>query len=259
LDKSVITRVVTVAGGTGADRMAERRASIIGAGLDLLGGSEGDQLTVRRACQQARLTTRYFYESFADRDELVAAVCEHVVQTVAAATLAAVEAAGPRPEAKIDAGLTQLIRGHQRSAARAGAVLRHPGQPPSRPAAAGVLPVLRSAADGPGPPGLRCHGHAGARTRRLVHRRRARADADGLAVRGAADERGGTRGGLRGDLHHHRRSSPALNRPRPGQAVSCLECPRYIARVPLLICHATEISGYRLLTNLNAYLSVDRY
>lgn len=95
---------------TGADRMAERRASLIAAGLDLLGGTESDQLTVRGACQQAGLTTRYFYESFADRDELVAAVYEHVVQSVAASTLAAVEAAGPRPEDKIDAGLTQLIR-----------------------------------------------------------------------------------------------------------------------------------------------------
>ena len=97
-------------GVTGADRMAERRASLIEAGLDLLGGTEGDQLTVRRACQQAGLTTRYFYESFPDRDELVTAVYEHVVQSVAATTLAAVEAAGPRPEDKIDAGLTQLIR-----------------------------------------------------------------------------------------------------------------------------------------------------
>jgi AcrR family transcriptional regulator len=97
-------------GVTGADRMAERRANLIEAGLDLLGGAEGHQLTVRRACQQAGLTTRYFYESFPDRDELVAAVYEHVVQSVAATTLAAVEAAGPRPEDKIDAGLTQLIR-----------------------------------------------------------------------------------------------------------------------------------------------------
>lgn len=97
-------------GVTGADRKAERRASLIEAALDLLGGTEGDRFTVRRVCQQARLTTRYFYESFADRDELVSAVYEHVVQTVAATTLSAVEAAGPEPEAKIDDGLGQLIR-----------------------------------------------------------------------------------------------------------------------------------------------------
>jgi AcrR family transcriptional regulator len=97
-------------GVTGADRRAERRAQLIGTGLDLLGGAEGDQLTVRRLCQRTKLTPRYFYESFADRDELVSAIHEHVVRSVAAATLAAVEAAGPRPAAKIQAGLAGLVR-----------------------------------------------------------------------------------------------------------------------------------------------------
>jgi AcrR family transcriptional regulator len=97
-------------GVTGADRKAARRAELVEAGLDLLGGAEGDQLTVRRACQHAGLATRYFYESFADRDELVSAVYEHVVQSVATATLAAVEAADSQPPAKILAGLAQLVR-----------------------------------------------------------------------------------------------------------------------------------------------------
>ncbi|MEU6040935.1 TetR/AcrR family transcriptional regulator [Actinomadura sp. NPDC047616] len=97
-------------GVTGADRKAERRAQLVEAGLDLLGGTEGDQLTVRRVCGRAGLTPRYFYESFADRDELVAAVHEHVVQTIATRALAAVEAAGPAAEAKIRAGLAELVR-----------------------------------------------------------------------------------------------------------------------------------------------------
>lgn len=97
-------------GMTGADRRAERRAQLIEAGLDLLGAAEEDRLTVRQVCRRAGLTPRYFYESFADRDELVAAVHEHVVQTIAAATLAAVETAGERPAARIRAGLGQLVR-----------------------------------------------------------------------------------------------------------------------------------------------------
>lgn len=96
-------------GVTGAGRKAERRAGLVEAGLELLGGAEGDRLTVRRVCQHAGLATRYFYESFADRDELVSAVYEHVVQTVATATLAAVETADPPPQAKIRTGLTQLV------------------------------------------------------------------------------------------------------------------------------------------------------
>jgi AcrR family transcriptional regulator len=97
-------------GVAGADRKAERRTGLIAAGLDLLGGAEGDQLTVRGVCKHARLTTRYFYENFADRDELVSAIYEHVVQTVAAAALAAVESAGPEPRDKAQAGLGALIR-----------------------------------------------------------------------------------------------------------------------------------------------------
>jgi len=97
-------------GMTGADRRAERRAHLIETGLDLLGGAEGDRLTVRRLCQRTKLTPRYFYESFTDRDELVASIYERVVQAVAAATLTAVEAAGPQPQAQIRAGLTALVR-----------------------------------------------------------------------------------------------------------------------------------------------------
>lgn len=97
-------------GMTGADRKAERRAAFIEAGLDRLGGSEGDRLTVRGVCQDAGLATRYFYENFADRDELVSAVYEHVVQTVAAATLGALEGPGGQPRDLIRAGLTHLVR-----------------------------------------------------------------------------------------------------------------------------------------------------
>lgn len=97
-------------GMTGADRRTERRAQLIEAGLDLLGAAAEDPLTVRQVCRRAGLTPRYFYESFADRDDLVAAVHEHVVQTIAATTLAAVEAAGARPEDQIRAGLERLVR-----------------------------------------------------------------------------------------------------------------------------------------------------
>jgi AcrR family transcriptional regulator len=42
-------------------------------------------LTVRAVCRQAGLTERYFYESFADRDEFVRAVYDHVCSTAMAA------------------------------------------------------------------------------------------------------------------------------------------------------------------------------
>ncbi len=66
-------------GTTLADRRATRRAALLEAGLDLLGDEEPTTLSVRAVCRHSQLTERYFYESFADRDELVAAVYDVVV------------------------------------------------------------------------------------------------------------------------------------------------------------------------------------
>ena len=66
-------------GTTLADRRAARRHALLEAGLDLLGADEPSALSVRAVCRRAALTERYFYESFADRDELVAAVYDLVV------------------------------------------------------------------------------------------------------------------------------------------------------------------------------------
>ena len=46
--------------------------------MRLLGGEAGPALTVRAVCRQAGFTERYFYESFADRDEFVRAVYDDV-------------------------------------------------------------------------------------------------------------------------------------------------------------------------------------
>lgn len=60
------------------DRQALRRGELIAAGVDLLGAENGPVLTVRAVCRAAGLTERYFYESFADRDEFVRAVYDDV-------------------------------------------------------------------------------------------------------------------------------------------------------------------------------------
>ncbi|MBE9373776.1 TetR/AcrR family transcriptional regulator [Saccharopolyspora sp. HNM0983] len=78
-------------GLSGEQRRSERHALLVEAGLNLLGAEEDPKLTVRGACSEAGLVTRYFYESFADRDELVIAVFDRVVSEVAAAALRAIE------------------------------------------------------------------------------------------------------------------------------------------------------------------------
>jgi AcrR family transcriptional regulator len=77
-----------------AERLAERRGRLLNAGLDLLGSDRPDiaALTVRGVCQRAGLASRYFYESFTDKDEFVGAVFDWVVADLAATTQAAVAA-----------------------------------------------------------------------------------------------------------------------------------------------------------------------
>ncbi|MDT5064934.1 MAG: hypothetical protein QOK02_1089 [Mycobacterium sp.] len=67
------------------DRQTLRRDELVAAGVGLLGGEAGPALTVRAVCREASLTERYFYESFADRDEFVRAVYDHVCSTAMAA------------------------------------------------------------------------------------------------------------------------------------------------------------------------------
>jgi AcrR family transcriptional regulator len=80
----------TYGGVTGSDRRAARRERLLAAGLELLGGEGFGAVTVRAVCARARLTPRYFYESFADLDALLLAVFEMVGAEVAGAAVAAV-------------------------------------------------------------------------------------------------------------------------------------------------------------------------
>lgn len=92
-----------------AERLTQRRRQLLEAGLDLLGSdSDGSELTVRTICRQAGLALRYFYESFADKDEFVASVFDWVIGDIAATTQAAVSAA-PRKE-RNRAGMANLVR-----------------------------------------------------------------------------------------------------------------------------------------------------
>lgn len=76
-------------GETGGARVARRRAALIEAALDLLAEPEITAVTVRGICGRAGLTPRYFYESFAGVDELVAATYDEVIGEIAQAGLAA--------------------------------------------------------------------------------------------------------------------------------------------------------------------------
>ena len=104
------TRARPYRGIDAADRLAGRRARLLGAGLDLLGADEraGEELTVRGICRRAGVAARYFYESFADKDEFVAAVFDWVIAELAATTQAAVAAAPTQEQTR--AGMSNIVR-----------------------------------------------------------------------------------------------------------------------------------------------------
>ena len=93
-----------------AERLAARRGRLLAAGLDLLGADQRDiaELTVREDCRRAGLATRYFYESFTDKDEFVSGVFDWVVADLAATTQAAVAAVPTHEQTR--AGMANIVR-----------------------------------------------------------------------------------------------------------------------------------------------------
>ena len=82
------------AGTTLEGRRGQRREQLIEAGLDLLGTHGAAAVSVRSVCRHARLTDRYFYESFADRGELLLAVYDRVAAQAADALVQAAASGG---------------------------------------------------------------------------------------------------------------------------------------------------------------------
>ncbi len=83
------------------DRRAARRTQLIEAGLQIMGTEGAAAATMRATCREAALTERYFYESFANRDELLVAVLDEVVLGARDTILDALEAAPSEPSALI--------------------------------------------------------------------------------------------------------------------------------------------------------------
>jgi AcrR family transcriptional regulator len=93
-----------------AERRAARQRRLLAAGLELLGAEQQDisAVTVRGICAEAGLAARYFYESFADKDDFVGQVFDSVVAELAATTQAAV-ASVPAQE-RTRAGMANIVR-----------------------------------------------------------------------------------------------------------------------------------------------------
>lgn len=81
--------------GADADlRRERRRAELIASGLELFGTQGFRAVSVKKVCDHAGLTQRYFYESFADRSALLAGVYEDCVAFARSAVLNAAGSPG---------------------------------------------------------------------------------------------------------------------------------------------------------------------
>ncbi|MGW0890962.1 TetR/AcrR family transcriptional regulator [Saccharopolyspora sp. NPDC002578] len=98
------------AGKPPADRVAERRALLLDAALDLLGTEGWTGTSVRAVCQHARLNPRYFYESFPDLNALVIALYDRLIDDLHTEVRAAAEAAGNEPHERVRAVVDSTTR-----------------------------------------------------------------------------------------------------------------------------------------------------
>lgn len=94
-------------GRSADERRDQRRRELIDAATDALLADGLAGVSVRSVCARARLTPRYFYESFADLDELLVAAVDTVTEVVAVTAVAALRAA-PRDDsaAQVRAAVT---------------------------------------------------------------------------------------------------------------------------------------------------------
>jgi len=78
-------------GKTAAERIAERRERLIDAGVELFGERGYAATSIRSVLQQSGLRDRYFGESFADLDSLLAAVYSRLIDEEISGCAAAID------------------------------------------------------------------------------------------------------------------------------------------------------------------------
>lgn len=106
-------------GKTTEERQAARRELLIEAGIELFGTRGYASTSVKAVCDEAGLTERYFYETFPDREGLLVAIYDLLIEDAAAATLKAIEATDDDMLGSMRAGLhafaTQVTKDPRRA------------------------------------------------------------------------------------------------------------------------------------------------
>ncbi len=91
------------------DRRTERRALLVDAGFQLFGDEGEAAVSVRSICRECGMNTRYFYESFADVDDLLGAIYDRVSAQLADVVQTAISEAEDSVRARTRAGIAAVL------------------------------------------------------------------------------------------------------------------------------------------------------
>lgn len=91
------------AGERPGERLLRRRQQFLDAGLELFGSIGYRATTVRILCKQAKLTDRYFYESFTSTEDLLVEVYRNCLDTLQSKVVQAISAE------RVDASLASIV------------------------------------------------------------------------------------------------------------------------------------------------------
>jgi len=97
------------AGKTAEARSSERRRRFLDAGVKVIGERGLADATVRGVCEAAGLSTRFFYESFDDLEQLALAVYHECVASAADSLFPAIASAGATQREKADTAMRLLV------------------------------------------------------------------------------------------------------------------------------------------------------
>lgn len=99
-DKDVSETGRPYAGESPGERVLRRRQQFLDAGLELFGSIGYRATTVRILCRQAKLTDRYFYESFTSTEDLLVEVYRNCLDELQRKVLLAISAERPVADLK---------------------------------------------------------------------------------------------------------------------------------------------------------------
>src|SRR5699024_5252446 len=94
------------------DRIATRRAALLEAGLADVTSRGADSVSITGICATAGLTQRYFYESFRNKDEFLAAVLDATVLRARGVVMDALEDAPTESAPSLVARVVDVFTDH---------------------------------------------------------------------------------------------------------------------------------------------------